>query len=255
MGDAGHKNIHGLDRRIPPHVKLQVRQECGFGCVICGAAICQYEHFAPEFADAKEHLAQGIALLCGSCHDKVTRTFWPKKKVAEARSNPKTFALGFSREALHIGHDFALKLGSTIYRKVRHIVSTSSGQHWLSMEPPEQIGAPCQLSAEFRNASGLTVLKIERNELVVPAFNWDVEFEGPRLTIRNASREIALALRTDEDILEVERLAMVALGVSVEVRDGKVSMKIGGKLHSGPSLHMIGGEIVGAETILMLNGI
>ena len=51
------ENEHGLPRHIPADVARAVRQECGFGCVICGVALIQYEHFDPEFAEAREHVA------------------------------------------------------------------------------------------------------------------------------------------------------------------------------------------------------
>jgi len=41
-------------------VAREVRQRCGFGCVICGSAIADYEHFAPPFKDARQHSAEGI---------------------------------------------------------------------------------------------------------------------------------------------------------------------------------------------------
>lgn len=61
-------NKHGLSRNIPSAVRLKVRKRCGFGCVVCGSAVYDYEHFEPEFHDAKEHSASGIALLCPTDH-------------------------------------------------------------------------------------------------------------------------------------------------------------------------------------------
>ena len=48
-------NKHGLPRTIPPDVKRAVRRACGFGCVICGLGIVDYEHVDPTFADALVH--------------------------------------------------------------------------------------------------------------------------------------------------------------------------------------------------------
>jgi len=59
-------NIHGLSRTIPEGIKRQVRQECGFGCVVCGLAIATYEHIDPPFKTAKDHDPSKIAYLCGS---------------------------------------------------------------------------------------------------------------------------------------------------------------------------------------------
>ena len=57
-------NKHGLSRYIPEAIKREVRQRCGFGCVICGFGFYDYEHFDPDFADAKFHDPNGMTLLC-----------------------------------------------------------------------------------------------------------------------------------------------------------------------------------------------
>jgi 5-methylcytosine-specific restriction endonuclease McrA len=68
-------NKHGLNRAIPSGIKREVRQRCGFGCVVCGLGIVQYEHVEPEFSDAVKHEADKIVLLCPQCHSKVTTGF------------------------------------------------------------------------------------------------------------------------------------------------------------------------------------
>ena len=82
------KNKAGLSRTIPNGTKRLVRQRCGFGCVICGNAIIQYEHFNPEFENATKHDSNGITLLCGYCHDLKTRGFLSVDSVIAANKNP-----------------------------------------------------------------------------------------------------------------------------------------------------------------------
>jgi len=69
-------NKHCLKREIPAAVKRTVRQACGFGCMVCGEAIYEYEHIDPEFAEAKEHSPDAIGLLCPTCHARVTRRLY-----------------------------------------------------------------------------------------------------------------------------------------------------------------------------------
>lgn len=69
------KNKHGLSRTIPDKIKEQVRKNSGFGCVICGVGIIEYEHVNPEFKDCTEHNSENITLLCPTCHSKKTRGF------------------------------------------------------------------------------------------------------------------------------------------------------------------------------------
>jgi hypothetical protein len=96
-------NKFGLSRDIPDPLKREARQACGFGCVICGASIVEYEHFDPDFAEAREHNPARIALLCPSCHANVTRKFWPKEKVKTARLAPRCKQTNFSWGAFDFG--------------------------------------------------------------------------------------------------------------------------------------------------------
>lgn len=75
-------------RYIRADVARQVRQECFFGCVICGSIPCDYDHFEVEFKDAEEHDASRIALLCGGCHRQKTPRTLSTARVKQARANP-----------------------------------------------------------------------------------------------------------------------------------------------------------------------
>jgi len=52
---------------ISDPIKREVRQRCGFGCVICGVPIYDYEHMVPH-TEVQEHLANNVTLLCPTHH-------------------------------------------------------------------------------------------------------------------------------------------------------------------------------------------
>src|SRR5690606_15311530 len=56
----------------------------GFGCVLCRAALYEYEHFDPPFAEAYTHSADGICLLCPSCHSLRTKERIPVREIRRA---------------------------------------------------------------------------------------------------------------------------------------------------------------------------
>ena len=99
---ARSNNKHGLSRTIPEPVKREVRQRCGFGCVVCGSAIVQYHHFNPLFEEAQVHFADGINLLCGKCHDKVTRGMIGDRQVREADAYPFCKHAGVVKDMLFL---------------------------------------------------------------------------------------------------------------------------------------------------------
>src|SRR4051812_43597484 len=110
------RNRYGLSRDIPSEVKRAVRQRCGFGCVICGSAIVEYEHIDPEFVRARNHEATGIALLCPTCHSRKTRNFLSRRRVIEAAANPAARVAGFAFSELEStrSHPYVIFAGMTL---------------------------------------------------------------------------------------------------------------------------------------------
>lgn len=190
-------NKHGLSRNIPEQVKREVRQQCGFGCVICGTAIAQYEHYEPDFAEATEHLAKGITLLCGACHDKVTRGFWSKQKVSEASKSPICIKRGHAIDAFDISFQHPLiRIGPATWINTSTILDVM-GQTVLRIDPPEADGCPYRVSGVFSDDQTGNALVIDANEWKASASLWDVEVEGKTVTIRRKPRDIILRLVAD----------------------------------------------------------
>jgi hypothetical protein len=187
-------NVHGLSRTISESIKRQVRQECGFGCVICGLAIATYEHIDPPFNDAKEHDPSKMAYLCGSCHHRVTNGLWSKQKVMEARLDPwciryhrchDSFDISVPQPVIWLGPNEIININK-ILRVDDHVI--------LSIDPPEQPGAPYSISGEFYDDSGNLLFIIDKNEWVGSIDHWDIETVGRTITIRKGPGKIALRI-------------------------------------------------------------
>jgi hypothetical protein len=210
-------NAFGLDRSIPAEIKRLVRQRCGFGCVICGLGVVQYEHVDPEFKDARRHDPDAIALLCPQCHAKVTAGMWSKARVKLAMKSPKCHQLGYTREFfdLVVGHP-EIQFGGVLLKNCPVPIEVR-GQPLFSIKPAENPGEPFLLSGYFTDSKGEVSLVIQDNEWRAEANLWDVEVKGPRITIREAQRATHLVLRVDPpNALVVERLDMLLAGIRFE---------------------------------------
>lgn len=209
---------NGLSRHIPAAIRRQVRRACGFGCVVCGLAFAQYEHFDPPFEEAVEHRVEGIALLCGACHDKKTRGFWSQEKIALARSTPITFHGGRARDVFDLRPPFTLWLGNTRFERVSTIVKTREGERWLSIEEPEDPEGPLRVSAVFYDKDEHESLIITGNEWTPSSNQWDTDTEGNRITVRRGPGDIALELvALPPHGLRVSRLRMRKADVSIVI--------------------------------------
>lgn len=227
--DNSQTNKHKLSRYIPSDIRRIIRQKSGFGCVVCGRAVYQYEHVAPPFEDALEHDSDKMTLLCGTCHDYVTRGLWSKETIQTAMGNPKCLEEGFSFGPFDIGRNSSpvVVLG-TITWVDTPIIIQAPAVTLLRIDPPEDTNAPFRLSGVFYDGEGHEIFRIVENEWQSPTDNWDVEIEGQRITIRRALGEIILKIRAEPpDKLVVERLDMFYKEFRIVGQEGQTTRVIG----------------------------
>lgn len=223
-------NKHGLPRTVPEGIKRQIRQRCGFGCVICGLGFYEYEHFDPDYCDAHEHNPDGMTLLCSQCNQKRARNRLSAKTVAEANNNPKCLQQGFAHEMFDF-HSEPLRIvfaGNTFYNCL-HLIMIN-GTPILSVEPSPDENKPILLSGLFCDSAGRESLRIIENEWIVDSGYWDVECEGPKIIIRSAPRKICLALRMlPPEGIVIERLEMFYQGVFLKGNENVLEICYDGK--------------------------
>jgi len=210
-------NQFGLSRNIPNNIKREVRQKCGFGCVVCGSAIYQYHHFDPPFREAKEHNPNGITLLCGKCHDFFTKSIWSDNKLKHYNNNPKSLDRGFSFGLFDIGHTPpTIKFGPNTFINTSEIINIY-GIPILEIDPSEVQSGPFRISGLFYNDIGEKIFQIEENEWKGLINNWDIEQTGNSLIIRRDQRKIALEIITNpQKELIVSKINMVFQDVKLQ---------------------------------------
>lgn len=193
--------------------------------MICGAAIVEYEHVRPNFAKAKAHDAQGIALLCPTCHAKKTRNFLSARRVLEAMNKPAAKASSFAFSELEDrgSHPYVVFGGMTLENCPTPVAVR--GMPLIRVKDAEVARGPYQLSTSFFDDKGILSLFIRRNEWQVAANSWDVEAVGGKITVRTAPGEIALQLLLDPGQgVVVERLNMHCSGYLFEATHGQLDV-------------------------------
>lgn len=197
-----------------------MRQRDGFGCVLCGNAIVDYEHFDPEFSDAKSHDVDGIILLCIQCHGLKTRGRLSRETIHQAMRNPKARQLGFSFGPFDVGNEPPEIIVGDITARNVPVVLRVDGENIMQIQPPEEAGGPFRISAFVCDRAGRSILHIIENEWRTRMSNWDVVTEGPVIVIRSAIRDIDLRLRTNPPRqLIFERFIIRHRGIAIECRE------------------------------------
>lgn len=191
------KNKYGLGRDIPDAIQRQLRQEAGFGCVICGNAVYEYEHIDPPFAEAKEHNPDNMAILCKECHGNITRGLWRKERAIEGKKNPKALQSGGSEFRLDIGTEpLIIELGGIQFVNTPTTIEIE-GQKLLTINPPEESSAPPQLNAQFYSRQGKRLATITNNRWRGLSDAFDIQTVGKVFTVRSKLYKVDLVLEIE----------------------------------------------------------
>lgn len=179
-----NENKHGLPRHIPTSVKSLIRKNSGYGCVICGNAIVEYEHVEPEFHEAKHHNASCMTLLCPTCHAKVTKGTMSKGRVKEAMKSPWAFQNGMSYDDLELPpNDPKMHIGNSVFSTENTLLEVK-GKKLIKFMPPEAANSPYRISAEFYSQNGTLTSRIKKNVFESILGENDIEFVGSKITIK-----------------------------------------------------------------------
>lgn len=209
---------------IPEAIKREVRQRCGFGCVICGLPLYEYEHML-EWANVKRHKADEITLLCREHHGQKTSGLLPVKDVINADKNPHNLKEGVSKSLLlnYSGNtDISFKFGKSILpypdlpegAMVIPIViddipiisfTIKSGNLFINF-------------LAFDETNEL-IFQIVENEVVYSTEQWDIEWISNRLTIRENKGAILLRLEFNPpNNITILNARILCNGVEVHMR-------------------------------------
>lgn len=184
---------------IPYEIKRAVRQRCGFGCVICGFPLYEYEHME-EWAVVQRHHEDEITLLCRMHHGMKTNGLLPIEDVKSANTNPYNKKVGVSKNVLmsYSGHDVSFYLGTSQFKF--HGLQDDSFFAPLVVDGLPIVGFRIEQGKLLLNfvafdESNKLILQIADNELQYDTTQWDIEWIAQSLTIREKKGKVLLQLK------------------------------------------------------------
>jgi hypothetical protein len=184
---------------IPLPIQREVRQRCGFGCVICGHPLIDYHHIVP-FADCQEHEAINLTALCTNHHREATNGLLTIDAVRAADATPINRTRGVSSPFhLHFsGNEISFGIGNN--RVSGGFSHPEGGVAFVALSVDDcdilwfrvdNLGNVL-MNATILDQCNLPVLAIFENALVFRTDGWDISFQGRSLVLRNAPRDIFL---------------------------------------------------------------
>jgi hypothetical protein len=209
-------------RNIPEPMQREIRRRCGFGCVVCGLPLYEYEHLL-GWANVKRHVAEEITLLCDRHHREKTAGLLPLDRVKEYDANPFNFRVGVSRPyTLHYqGAECEILLGSckfTARDAGESAVLAPFVIDGLAMLGFELSDSHLLLNLHLFNEDNELILLISRNQLIYSPYPWDIRLIRRNLVIRTAKGRFLIDIDFQPpNKVVVKRGRFLRNGVEVDV--------------------------------------
>lgn len=238
-------------RNIPLPIQREVRQRCGFGCVICGLPLYEYEHME-EWAVVKRHVADEITLLCDQHHREKTGGLLPVEVVRAANKAPFNLIDGNSKPYnLHFaGTEATIEIGSNSF-------TCKDNGYGTAMVPVSVDGTPLigliladghlLLNLVVFDEYNAPVLHIKNNQLIYSTSPWDIQLVGKKLTIREAHKKILFEIEFfPPNRVVINRGRLLRNGVEILIRPSNILVTNNSTLLSDCHAHnCYGGLIIG----------
>jgi hypothetical protein len=191
-------------RNIPEAIQREVRKRCGFGCVVCGCPIYEYDHIW-GYRRGHAHIAKEITLLCDLHHKEKTNRLLPSAAVLRHDRNPYNMQRKISSPYnLHYeGEEAEIVLAGSRY--ISRAQQDMEG-NFVGFTVPLVIDNVPMLAFTLVNGhigldtviydeSNNLILDIHNNELKYTVGVWDIEFVGQQLMIREKARKFLIDVK------------------------------------------------------------
>jgi trigger factor len=235
---------------IPLPIQREVRQRCGFGCVICGIPLYEYEHML-EWAVVQRHITEEITLLCDKHHREKTSGLLPKEDVTKANENPHNLIEGVSKpyDLHYSGSECEVFIGSNSFTTIDKGYGTQIIPVIIDEIPivgfimsEGHLLLTLNLFDDFNNF----ILRIVNNELVYKVTSWDIQFVGRNLIIRKSKGDILIDITFEvPNKIIINRGKLRCNGIDIVISptsvviDGKMTYS-GGRIENIPAGFVIG---------------
>ncbi|MCZ6611158.1 MAG: HNH endonuclease signature motif containing protein [Planctomycetota bacterium] len=228
---------------IPMPVQREIRQRCGFGCVVCGCPLYEYHHMV-RYDESKPHVADEITLLCDRHHKESTNLLLTVGQITAANANPSNVENGISSPyALHFeGDACTCVIGQNRFTSALRDVNNVAILIPISIDDTDLLYFTIDpegnlfLDATILDECNSPLLIIVENRLAYRTQTWDIDFRGSTLTVREAARKIFFEITFEPPSqITISRARLLCNGVELLVRKGHIFVVNSGTLYVGNS--------------------
>lgn len=238
-------------RNIPLPLQREVRQRCGFGCVICGLPLYDYDHLL-GWANVRRHVADEITLLCDQHHREKGAGLLTTTMVEASNQSPHNLRAGVSKpyDLHYSGDECEVTIGGNSF-------STKDAGYGTVLLPISVDGIPLlafilgdghlMLNLNLFDEHNQLVLQIKNNQLIQSVLPWDLQFIGHNLVVRDAERKILVDISFEPPSrIVIQRGRFLRNGVEILVWPDRVVIANNGATFTGMrARNWPGGVLIG----------
>lgn len=187
------------NRNIPNPIKLQLRQEAGFGCCVCGHPLIEYHHIIP-FSKSPFHDPKHMMVLCPIHHHECTVRAMSEKEQIRAKTYPYNKTQGLVNGYLKFDSSFlAIEAGN--------IQFIGSGfKCVVDREPLLSVNTDSEgrllLSVNLYDEHDNMLVSIHNNEWISGnPFPWDIKYGINSLSLHQEKKKVSLNIDARSSIL------------------------------------------------------
>ncbi len=203
-------------------MKRAIRRRCGFGCVVCGLPLYEYDHML-GFAEVQRHEENEITLLCDQHHKERTNGLLPRDVIERANAAPFNLRAGVSkRYDLHFaGNECEAIIGSNRFTTRDQGYGTEMIPIIVDYIPlivfrfgDGHLLLNLRLFDQFNNV----ILRIDDNALTYRTDTWDIQLVARNLILREAERQILIDMEFEPpNRILINRGRLLCNGVTMDI--------------------------------------
>ncbi len=188
-----------MNRYIPKHVKLLLRQEVNWGCPVqgCGSPFLSYHHFDPpfaEFTDGRQHDPEGMIALCLGHAKMADGGVWTRDQLRQMKRFPFLQGGEVAGRLPWLRQDVILRFGGLTCVRPKVILKVAGKP--LIWVDRDNVGNML-LNMDIPASNGMPLLRMESND-------WQVFGSIANLEAVPAGRSIQVEIPKESFALAME---------------------------------------------------
>jgi hypothetical protein len=214
------KNKYNLSRYIDDEIKIKIRQNSKFACVVpnCRNSFYTYEHLLPEFKDCKIHDPEKICLACSNHNPRRTgkngQENYSKNQLIQYYENLKKndivpkiknndFFYGFKNNP-------TIEIGKSVFKNIKSIINIDGFNVFsFQQNKDKSIFSPeITFSGVFNDEHGELLFQIIENEWSSPTHHWDIQTTNGEIKIWDKNKNLVFGAQKipDKNTIKITEL-------------------------------------------------